>query len=176
MNIIRSERGQSVLEAALVIPFVIITLFNALNIGYIWWQSLNLASAPRQAIEYSINGTTSYFQAAAPDYAAVETLINNNVTASMSSTMDCTGNVQCYTRVCTLDQGRTGNLSNCTTFGSGVATGIAAMQADPEAPRMALNQVDIIYTVNPLIPGAAFNIGHPTPMTIHKVVVMRAMP
>ena len=51
------------------------------------------------------------------------------------------------------------NCVTCTSSGCGpVGTGTPAPTSDPEAPSFVLNQIDITYSFNPLIPGKIFNI------------------
>jgi hypothetical protein len=47
--------------------------------------------------------------------------------------------------------------------------------ADPEQPVFVLNRVDVGYTVTPLIPGTAFNVVLPKPLTFQRHVSMRSL-
>ena len=173
-----SESGQSLLESAITLPFIIYMLFNAINAGYFWAVSLKLATAPRIGVEYSIMGTTSTVQQQTPPVGSVTTLIYTNVTNSIGSSASTTP-----VRVCTLNQGQVSNgsvlIPLCQTPNGGTFTSYP-QYADPEAPPAAggsgliSNQVDIVYTVNPLISGAFLVVGN-APLTLHKVVVMRAI-
>jgi hypothetical protein len=177
-NLIHGQSGQSLLESAITLPFIIYMLFNAINAGYFWAVSLKLATAPRQGVEYSIMGTSSTVQQQTPPVGGVTTLIYANASNSIGSSAATTP-----LRACTMNQGLVSNGSylvpNCTTPNGGSFTAYT-QYADPEAPPssggagLILNQVDIIYTVNPLISGPFLVVGS-KPITLHKVVVMRAI-
>lgn len=64
-------------------------------------------------------------------------------------------------------------VPNCANYGSGAGT-FSALQADPEAPYLLLNRVDVQYTITPLLQGSVFNVV--PPVTVHRMVTMRAMP
>ena len=51
-----SERGQSMIETALLLPILLLIAFNAINFGYFFFVVLNLSSAPRSGVQYSILG------------------------------------------------------------------------------------------------------------------------
>jgi Flp pilus assembly protein TadG len=40
--------GQTVIEAAVLLPLMVTLVFNAINVGYYFWASLNLTTAPRK--------------------------------------------------------------------------------------------------------------------------------
>src|SRR6266513_3617663 len=48
--------GQALIESALLVPFLLTMILNAVNFGYFFLVALNLTSAPRSAAEYSIQG------------------------------------------------------------------------------------------------------------------------
>lgn len=81
------------------------------------------------------------------------------------------------TRVCTIALGVTSSGStqvpSCNNYGSGTGT-FSNVQADPEAPYLVLNRVDIQYTITPLLQGSVFNLL--PPITIHRMLTTRAMP
>jgi Flp pilus assembly protein TadG len=162
------ESGQSIVEAAVLVPFLIVLLFNAINIGYFFTIALHLSTAPRQGAEYSIQGPISQLQTAVPTAANVYALVNSDITGAVATI------VNPEVQVCSTDLGLSGSgssqISNCQQYNSSPAT---TPDADPEAPYMVLNRVDIQYQVAPLIPGTLFNIV-PAP-TIHRYVEMRAM-
>ncbi len=172
MSIVHERSGQSLLEMALLLPLAIIIVLNAVNIGYIFSVYLNLTTAPRQAVEYSIRGTTSTLQVTMPSADAVSTLLYNNIVGAVPSSAGTP------TRVCTLALGLTGTnatqMPNCATFGNGTGS-FSDLPADPEAPNLVLQRVDIQYTVTPLIQGSVFNL-LPDSLTLHRSVMMRAMP
>lgn len=170
VKLLRRSEGQSLIEAAIVIPFLLVFIFNAINIGYFFFAYLNMATAPRQGTEYSIQGSTTIYGKGYPTPDAVNSLVQ----AGMSGSLPNSSSVPM--RVCTLGQGVSTPPDNtqvplCTNYGSGTFT---ALQPDPEAPLLVLNRVDVQYTVTPLIPGGAFNLIFPPSLTFHRYVYMRA--
>src|SRR5580704_8085180 len=55
----RSSSGQSLIETALLLPMLLMLLFNAVNFGYFFLIALNMAAAPRSGVAYSIQGYSS---------------------------------------------------------------------------------------------------------------------
>lgn len=163
------DSGQSLVETALILPLVLVLTFNAINVGYFFFVALNLSTAPRQGAEYSIQGNAGAQQTSLPTADNVQTLVDAGITGAIPST-------QTFTRyqVCTLQLGVSGTgagqIANCQQYNGHPAI---APDADPEAPFLVLNRVDIQYQVAPLIPGAWFNLV-PAP-NFHRYVQMRAM-
>src|SRR5439155_23152189 len=56
---IKAESGQALLEMAVVLPFLLILVFNAINFGYFFIVAINITAAPRSAVEYSIMGSST---------------------------------------------------------------------------------------------------------------------
>jgi Flp pilus assembly protein TadG len=52
----RHESGQSLLEAALITPLMLLVILNVINFGYFFVVALNVASAPRSGSEYAMLG------------------------------------------------------------------------------------------------------------------------
>src|SRR5215831_7737360 len=55
----RSTRGQSMIEALLIMPVLMVLVLNAINFGYFFLVALNLTEAPRAGAAYSILGFAS---------------------------------------------------------------------------------------------------------------------
>lgn len=187
----RRESGQSLLETALVMPFLLLLALNAVNFGYYFFVALNLAAAPRHGVEYSIQGydtpTSATVPAAGPptDVSTISALAYADIQNSLPSY----GSAQ--VQVCSRRSG-TGTLTNpgtstqttpcCTTSSNAstscssgtLATGTAPA-SDPESPRFVLNRVDIVYTVTPLIAGNVFGITVLPSLSFHQQVSMREM-
>jgi len=165
------ESGQSLLETAVTLPLMLSIAFNAINFGYFWIIVLTLAAAPRHAVEYSTQGGAASSTTTSPNATAVKDValqnINNFISASTS------GNTS--VRVCSLANGTSGTgsskVTSCTTYGPSYS--YVGVTADPEAPTFLLHQVDVAYTVSPLIPGTAFNVLIPSNLTFHRKVAMR---
>ena len=176
-GLLNNRSGQSLIETALLLPILLTLVFNAVNIGYFFFVAVNLAAAPRQGVEYSIVGPASHVQSLLPDATAIGTLVANNFKGAIASATPADTSI----RVCTAtlglsNSGTSGQLPNCrVTYGSEVYPALTAADADPEAPFLVLNRVDIRYTVTPLIPGRAFNLVFPPSLTLHRSVEMRVM-
>ena len=170
----RCRQGQGLIETALVLPFLLIITFNAVNIGYFFFVYLNLATAPRQGAQYSIMGAVTSVQVL-PGADAVHQLLSDDISGALSNASSTPA------RVCSLALGTSSphdgtQVSLCQVYnaGGGGTDPFSAVQPDPEAPNLVLNRVDIAYTVAPLIPGAAFNLVMPSSLTFHRMVYMRA--
>ena len=173
-NLLHNRSGQSLIETALLLPLMLMIVFNAVNIGYFFFVGLNLATASRQGAEYSIQGPAGFQQSELPGAASVSSLVYDAITGAIASATNTP------TRVCSLSlglnpigKGTSNQVPNCASYGTGGS--FPALDPDPEAPYLVLNRVDIQYIVTPLIPGTVFNIGLPPSLTFHRMVEMRAM-
>jgi len=168
----RDRTGQSLIEAALILPLLIMLAFNAINVGYFFCVCLNLTTASRMGVGYSASGTSSVLQAAVPSASTVSSLVYENLTGTLPSA------VHTPIRVCTLALGLTGSgssqIPNCASYGAHPGT-FASLQPDPEAPYLLLHSVDVEYAPTPLIPGSAFNL-FGSSLVFHRTTIMRAMP
>jgi Flp pilus assembly protein TadG len=181
-----SSSGQSLLETALLLPLILLVVLNAINFGYYFIVALNLASAPRQGVEYAIQG---FVTPATPGLAPAGPATSSNSVsyltyqdlAGLSGTS--TSSTITAVRVCSEVLGLTGTGSsqtaNCASYGTSATFSSAA--ADPEAPTFVLHRVDVQYTVRPLIGATNFRIAGLdlsllTPnLTFHRQVSMRAL-
>jgi Flp pilus assembly protein TadG len=176
------QKGQSLLETAFLIPLLLVVALNAINIGYFFFVFLNLATAPRQGAEYSIQGPDTILEIDFPSASDINTLVSNDITGAIASAAGTP------TRVCTVSNGvNNAGTSNqvpiCTSYGnaagnfpsdSNCANPGLTFCPDPEAPFLVLNRVDIQYAVTPLVGGAPFNLIFPNSLTFHRFVYMRA--
>ncbi len=188
-----SERGQSMIETALLLPILLLLAFNAINFGYFFFVAVNLAGAPRSGVQYSILGFSTpdalSIPPAGPSGSACPSALADSSPYVCTLTYhDMAGVLYNYSaatvRVCNSTLGTsgtgTGKVANCATYGSGtVPTGPAP---DPEAPLFTLSRVDVVYNLTPIIP--AFEL--PTPagpisltlipgLTMRRQVSMREM-
>jgi len=193
--------GQSMVETALLLPLLLMVIFNAVNFGYFFLVALNVAAAPRSGVEYSILGYASPTAALLPVTGPPTT----DTTVSYLVYQDMTGALHAPTsatvQVCTkaninpstgLGVNGTGanTKANCVTCTNGssacgsVGPGNPAPAADPEAPSFILHRVDVTYTFNPIIPGTPFGLtllptsicsssGGRITCTFHRQVSMR---
>lgn len=182
-----SDSGQNLVEVALVTPFLLLIALNAINFGYYFFVAVNIAAAPRHAVEYAIQGTATPYGGALPSAGPASTA----TTVSALAYADIQNSLPSYTsatvQVCSKTVGAVNNAglatqttkccattsssSACTTGGGS----FPAPSADPESPAFVLQRVDIKYTVTPLIPGTTFGIQLLPSFTFHQQVSMRAM-
>jgi Flp pilus assembly protein TadG len=170
---IKSDSGQSLVETALIVPLLLLISFNAVNFGYFFFVAIHLTSAPRQGVEYSIQGFSSPRQLDLPSpgpsttTTSVSWLTYQDMVGLKSSS---TAQVQ----VCTKALGLSApGKANCTQFPTGAA--FPAPDADPEPAAFVLHRVDVRYTVSPLIPAGLFGLTLTPSLTFHRQVSMRAL-
>jgi len=189
---LKSESGQALLETAIVMPFLLILAFNAINFGYFFIVAVNLAAAPRSGAEYSILG----FSTPAGDIAGlpVETTVRDLTYGDLQYALPSYTSASVH--ICSgilgtnPSTGGSNQRSNCTTCTSSSCTspaaettGALAPSPDPQAPRFRLHRVDVTYSFSTVIPGTPFNLAViPTSLctsggtcTFHRKVSMRAM-
>lgn len=185
---LKNDAGQSLVELALVTPFLLLIALNAINFGYYFFVAVNVAAAPRHAVEYAILGpATPYgggFPLAGPASSAtsVSALAYADIQNSLPSYTTAT------VQVCSLtvpgglnNAGTATQTAKCcaTTSSSSVCTvgggSFPSPAADPESPAFVLHRVDIQYTVTPLIPGTTFGIQLLPSFTFHQQVSMREL-
>ena len=163
-----SDKGQGLIEAAIILPFLFLLLFNALNFAYFYYVAINLSSAPRDAVTYSIQGFQTPEQTSLPATVDVSTLAYGNLTGVLQNASNAP------VQVCSASKGVTSNLAQCDNYPTG-STVTYTPDADPEAPKFVLNRVDVTYTVQPLIAGQPFGIRILSNFTLHRQVSMRAL-
>ena len=175
-----ADSGQSLIETALVLPILLSLVFNALNLGYFFLAMLNMSSAPRVAVEYSIQGGQTPTMPTVPSAGPTTTTSSVSYLA-VESLNQSMGFSSAPIRVCTKANGTTTTnsvtYSVCTTYNGGDTFGFgdATTYSDPEQPYFIMHRVDVGYTVTPLIQGAFFNIILPSSMAFQRSVMMRAM-
>ena len=185
----RNQRhsGQSLVETVLMLPLLLMILLNALNFGYFFLVTINLAAAPRNGLEYGIMGTASPVASAQPT-SGPPTGSGSALSVSYQTYQDMTGALWNPTgatiQICSavnVDPGTKSGLNGtgknqkancvtCTNSSSGtlcggvVTTPTWTPDSEPELnsaktdPAFVLNRVDVQYTFIPLIPGTPFNI------------------
>ncbi len=184
-----SSSGQSLVEAALLVPVLLALAFNAINFGYFFLVALNVAAAPRSGVEYAIQGFASPSAVSAPAAGpasasqSVGYLTYQDMTGALYSPSTAIVRV-CSQSIGLNSPGGNSQTSQCATYG-GSAT-LTGPDPDPESPNFVLNRVDVAYSFSPLIPGEIFNIvvlaspacassGGSVSCTFHRDVEMRAM-
>lgn len=164
------QRGQSLVETAIMLPLLLFIACNAINLAYFWYMVLTLSSIPRMGVEFSSQGGQALSLASAPSASAISDLVYENLQNTIGGTT-----VNTSVRVCSATVGKDSstNVTFCTSFGPAPPTAFPANTADPEPAFFTLNRVDVAYTVTPIIPGGVFNVVLPSNMTFYRHVTMR---
>ncbi len=171
-------------EAALLLPLLLWLAFNAINFGYFFFAAVNIASSPREGVEYSIQGFSTPGQLALPPAgpssspASVSFLTYEDIRGVLPSSAN--SRVQVCSEVLGVSGFGASQTANCAQYGSGTETYTPA--SDPEAPLFVLQRVDVVYSITPLIPafrlpfpGGGLNLSLLPSLRVHRQVSMRAM-
>jgi len=171
----KRSRGQSLVEAMLVLPLLIMILLNVLNLAYFFLVMINLTGSARTATIYSIEGSSTPAASQLPSSGgtspttsllSVTYLAYQDMTGAMWNPTGASVQVCSPINLNGSGSGVNGtganqkaNCETCTSSGCSAAGGGSPVpDADPEAPVFVLNQVHITYTFNTLIPGTIFNL------------------
>ncbi|MGH9502109.1 MAG: TadE/TadG family type IV pilus assembly protein [Terriglobales bacterium] len=182
----RPESGQSLVETVLMMPVMLLVLFNALNFGYFFLVTLNLSTAPRSGVEYSMLGGQSPGTIGLATATSAADLTYRDVTGAISSPGGAT------VKVCTKKLGFAAGVASCAICNGGVGGGCGAAangnagDNDNEPASFVMQRIDITYTFVPLLPPALFNLtvlaipqctssGGSVSCTFHRHVSMRAI-
>lgn len=179
-NAMSNNRGQSLVETALILPMLLLLVCNVVNLGYFFLVVVNLTGASRSAALYSIEGSYTPYASLEPKAGTSSSSITTTPgTVAYAVYQDLTGavwnptgvtiqvcsqmNVNSSTSSGVNTQGglQLANCVSCTNSGCSAANSYAgspAPSADPEQPSFVLNQIDINYTFSTLIPGTIFNL------------------
>jgi hypothetical protein len=198
-SLVSRDRGQSLIETALLLPILLVLAFNAINFGYFIFVALNMAAAPRSGVQYSILGfaTPRTLQLADPGPSG------SPLAVSYLTYHDMRGVLWDYNtarvRVCTKTLGLAGGsgaVNCCQANSSGAACAPSGNSAslrcgtpalimpcvDPEPNTFYLHVVDVTYQVTPLIPpfelpgpGNPIVLNLVPSLTFRRQVSMRAM-
>jgi Flp pilus assembly protein TadG len=177
-----SRSGQSLIETALLLPLVLLAVLNAINFGYYFVVALHLASAPREGVQYAVQGFVTPGSATLPNPGPVSDLAYHdmiNLSGSASATVQVCSEVNGLNNPGTVNQ--TAKCVAYTSDGGASSAGSATPAHDPESPLFVLQRVDVTYTVTPLIGAMSLKVGGIdfgmlTPgLTFHRQVSMRAI-
>jgi Flp pilus assembly protein TadG len=135
----REDKGQSLVEFALMVPLLFLLMINALNFGGFIYAWLRIANAARGAASYGGLGSSSPGSPSGATTAQISTLITND-TASLRGTV----------AVCVNKNATAGPMSGTCSFT------IGSIPADPEGPPYQALAVDLQYTYTPFIPSFSF--------------------
>src|ERR1700688_4358541 len=120
-----ASRGQSLLGVAVFLPLLVLCAAYAVDFGYFFIVSSNLASSTRNAAEYSIQGYESPGQATLP--SAGPSSSSNSVAALALGALAGLANsaAQASVQVCSKSVGVSGNVTKCSSYGPTVSTSTA---------------------------------------------------
>jgi Flp pilus assembly protein TadG len=184
----RASSGQALIESAILIPFLLMIIFNGINFGYFYYVTLNMSASTRSGALFAILGPETPVGTSFPNAGPTTTVtsVSNVMYQDMAGALPSAAtnaSVQvCSSTVGVLNPGTTTQKADCTAFGSLTFSGGAG--TDPEAPTFTLHQVNIKYQFTPLIPGRPFGAillatsvctGSPITCTFQRKVLMRAM-
>src|SRR5436190_7511125 len=180
LSAMRNNRGQSLVETALMMPLLLLIVLNVVNLAYFFLVVTNLTGAARTSTLYSIEGSYTPYALTEPASGSSNCSTSPNTVACLVL-QDLTGAlwnanavvVQVCSQINTnpatisgLHPSGTAQASNCVSCTNGTGctpansyTGTPASGVDPEQPTapFVLNQVTITYNFNTLIPGTFFN-------------------
>jgi hypothetical protein len=179
------------IEAALLMIPLLVLVFNAINIGYIFMVLVNITGAPRSAALYCVLGSATPLNHTLPptgpgsaigsvSYLAYQDMgeIHNGPFGAGTTAVRACSSINGITNKQTSNQ-----ITTCTTANTGT---FPAVSKDPEnvssgAFPFLLDEVNVNYSFNPLIPGALFNVagraicGGADACTFTRSVKMREM-
>jgi Flp pilus assembly protein TadG len=162
------QQGQSLVEVAIMIPIFTVLVCYAVDFGFFFLVATSLNSAARNAMEYSIQGTSSPAQAAEP----AATVVSNLAIASIGLSRASTTNVSVQVCSSAVGVNASNNTTQCTSPSTGAGAVTGTPDIDPESPTFQLNRVDVLYTFTPPIPIPASIFPMPT---FHRMVEMRGI-
>ncbi|HWQ53139.1 MAG TPA: TadE/TadG family type IV pilus assembly protein [Bryobacteraceae bacterium] len=158
-----AERGQALIECALVLPMMVLLILNVVNVGAFLYAWITVANAARSGAQYMIIGGAMVTTPPTPTEAQVTALVQRDLLALPNQ-----AGVQ--VRVCSNNQFRSPTV---VCVGSGTTT---PPPVEPEtlpsgAPApYVLGTVDVRYAYRPLVPLAVLTL---PPATIHYRSFMR---
>ncbi len=186
--------GQALIETAITLPLLLMLVLNAVNFGYFFLVSLNLSGAVRSGALYSIQGSDTPGSPTLPPVSAsqktVVNLIRGGVTGEPGDLASLASSTNSTVQICSASAGITisgaTRVSNCVQYSGATTPTYPTASTDPESTTFVLNQVDVWYHFNPIIPGTAFNIvvlaspvctltAGTVSCDFHRQVAMRAM-
>jgi Flp pilus assembly protein TadG len=163
----KSRKGAALVEAALLMPILLLLILNMANLGIYIFAWITVNNAARAAAEYSAYNGTAVNLPAQPTFAQIQALTNNDV----SSLPNYAASTNPTLQVC--------SNTNGTLSCSGSCTGVCSTPADPEPSIYTVNYVDVEYSFTPVfsafsLPSLGISLTIP-PSLIHRQAVMRRM-
>ena len=175
----RRSSGQALIETALLMPFMLALIFNAVNFGWFFYVALNISSGSRSGDLYAMLGSQTPVDPSGIHTGEYAPPGAGGTLTGCIGTADCTVQAVMYqdmngslpfaassatVKVCSSSVGLTvtggQTLAQCKVFTSatdaGTVTGTAPVDPEQATTGYKLHEVDVTYTFTPLIPGRVF--------------------
>ena len=153
------RNGQSLVEFALLVPFMFLFVVNVVNFGGFFFAWITVANAARAGAQYAVLGGASVLGPAPPTSTQIAAVITQDISSLKNR-------ASLVVRVCSNNNG-TITPNTCP----------ATIPADPEPATYVLTTIDVTYTYVPFIPLWNFSAlgirATLPPTTIHRQAVMR---
>jgi hypothetical protein len=142
-NLLRRREGRT--RAVFLLPILIIVVFNTINLDHFFFVYFNLAATPRQAAEYSIQGSATTRQHGLPSADVVNELICEDIHDALLSTAN-TPTLGCTLalRLHSTREGTSGQMPTCSSYSYGSGA-FSTQQPDLALPGLVLNRVALHY-------------------------------
>jgi Flp pilus assembly protein TadG len=159
MSMRNRQNGQSLVEFALLVPFMFLFVVNVVNFGGFFFAWITVANAARAGAQYAVMGGASVLAPTPPTSAQISAVITQDISSLKNR-------ASLVVRVCSNNNG---TITPNTCPGT--------IPADPEPATYVLTTIDVTYTYVPLIPLWNFSAlgirATLPPTTIHRQAVMR---
>jgi hypothetical protein len=168
------QQAQSLIEVAIFLPLLTLLCCYAVDFAYFFIVSASLSSSARNAVVYSIQGTSSPAPSALP---AAGPLTDTKSVAGvalaelsgLARSATVTAVQVCSPKIGTSSEG----APLCQSYG---ATSLSyTPDTDPEPTLFQLNRVDVVYTIQPPVPLTFFSVSLLPSLNFHRMAEMRVM-
>ena len=156
----KSRKGAAMVEAALLLPVLMLLILNMANFGVYIFAWITVNNAARAAAEYSAYNGIVLNSPSQPTFGQVQNLVNTDTSSLPNFAAGANPTLQ----ICSSN-------SNCT--------GPCAAFADPEPSLYTINCADVEYSYTPIfnafsIPSLGISLTLP-PSVIGRQAAMRSM-
>jgi hypothetical protein len=156
---INDQRAQAVIEAAILLPLMVVLLINVVNFGAYIFAWVTVDTAARTAVNYQTYNGVALGYPAIPSFSTVQDLVNADV-ASLK-TPKATASSNPALEICRNHNG----IINCST-------GSYSPPSDNEPTSYTIYSADVTYTFNPPF-GSTLSFLQRS--IVHRQVVMRSL-
>ncbi len=142
-NRARSREGQSIVEFAFVLPFLLLVIANTVNFAGLFYAGITVANAARHGSQYWVLAGASVGAPAPPAPALIVALLQRDTTPLLNPS-------SLSIRACREDPADPSSPI-CSTSGSGTFTN-PVLDARAESNLYVMAWVDVEYEYQPYIP------------------------